>query len=184
MLFFISLPSILRNLRYTQYGDMDTEPLQHPASWVHRSDLANWIDPETGKSYGQQDGPTERQQNKRPVNIIWGIEADTDPRSDQYWRMGYEYPIQITQWAFASAPKHPVLSRFMDNFYNYMSGNQTTAQDDDPIARTGPAAVTLATKAWLEERIGFRWNSLTGVSDGGKSKLIEDVLILPITGFR
>lgn len=98
--------------------------------------------------------------------------------------MGYEYPIQITQWAFASAPKHPVLSRFMDNFYNYMSGNQTTAQDDDPIARTGPAAVTLATKAWLEERIGFRWNSLTGVSDGGKSKLIEDVLILPITGFR
>lgn len=165
------------------YGDMDTEPLQHPATWVRHSDLAAWTDPETGKSYGEQDGATEMKQNERPVNIIWGIEADTNPLTDQYWRMGYEYPIQITQWAFASAPNHPVLSRFMDNFSSYMSGNQTTDQGDDPIARTGPAAVTLATKSWLEDRNGFRWNSLTGVNDGGKSKLIDDVLILPITGF-
>lgn len=163
---------------------MDTEPLKHPANWVRREDLALWTDSETGKEYGQRSGTRGLEDKERPVNIIWGIEADTDPRSDTYWRSGYVFPIQITQWAFASAPRHPILSRFMDNFFDYMSGNQTTTQGDDPIARTGPAAVTLATKSLLEDRINFRWNSLTGLTDGGKSKLVEDTLILPITAFR
>ncbi|KAL6859553.1 glycosyltransferase family 32 protein [Trichoderma novae-zelandiae] len=49
--------------------------------------------------------------------------------------------------------------------------------------RRGPAAVTLATMQWLERDVGFRWNSLTGLRDGGRSKLVQDALILPITGF-
>jgi hypothetical protein len=36
----------------------------------------------------------------------------------------------------------------------------------------------------LSEQVGLRWNSLTGLEDGGQSKLVQDVLILPITAFR
>lgn len=54
----------------------------------------------------------------------------------------------------------------------------------DPLTRTGPAAVTEATKAWLEEHEGLRWNAMTGLKDDGKNKLAGDVLILPMTGFR
>lgn len=72
----------------------------------------------------------------------------------------------------------------MDNLRNYTRDNETAAQNSDPIKRTGPAAVTLSTKSWLEDQVGFRWTSLTGFKDGVKSKLVEDILILPITGFQ
>jgi alpha 1,6-mannosyltransferase len=116
--------------------------------------------------------------------------------------MGYTYPIQLTQWALASSPGHPALDQFMDNLRaevrlekeNAMGGGDDDDDDDDvgngnsradPLTRTGPAAVTLATIQWLaRESQDFRWNSLTGLKDGGKSKLVQDVLILPITGFR
>jgi len=52
-----------------------------------------------------------------------------------------------------------------------------------PLSLTGPEAVTVATRSWLEEQAGLRWNALTGLPDGGRPKLVEDVLILPITGF-
>lgn len=102
--------------------------------------------------------------------------------------MGYTYPIQLTQWALASAPRHPALKQFMDNLRDEVRfEKEATAYDRnraDPLTRTGPAAVTLATSVWLERDIGFRWNALTGLKDGGKSKLVADALILPITGFR
>jgi hypothetical protein len=54
----------------------------------------------------------------------------------------------------------------------------------DPLILTGPDAITVASQSWLEETAGLRWNALTGLYDGGRSKLVGDVLILPITGFR
>ena len=132
-----------------------------------------------------------------PVALILGIEADTDPNSDSYWRMGYFYPIQLTQWALAASPRHPVLLRFMENLCGQL---QAVAEDNNgdlsspaavrklrqigPLALTGPAAVTFVTKTWLYEQVGLRWNALTGLFDGARSKLVQDVLILPITGFR
>jgi alpha 1,6-mannosyltransferase len=102
--------------------------------------------------------------------------------------MGYTYPVQITQWALASAPGHPALKQFMENLRAEVRlETEATSYDSnraDPLTRTGPAAVTLATLVWLEENIGFRWNAVTGLKDGGKSKLVADALILPITGFR
>lgn len=143
----------------------------------------------TGSTYGHELGPwASDKASSRLVNLLWGLEADTDPQSDAYWRMGYTYPVQLTQWALASAPGHPVLSQFMDGL-NARIGEARNATLDaaekaDPLTRTGPAAVTLATSTWLEEKIGFRWNALTGLKDGGRAKLVSDVLVLPITGFR
>ncbi|PNY26820.1 Initiation-specific alpha-1,6-mannosyltransferase [Tolypocladium capitatum] len=175
------------------YADVDTEPLKHPATWIRSSDLAVWTDEMTGSTYGHQFGqgassPSD-EASSRPVNLLWGLEADTDPQSDVYWRMGYTYPVQLTQWALASAPKHPVLSQFMDGLNAQISEAKKTsfdaaaAEKADPLTRTGPAAVTLATSTWLEKKVGFRWNALTGLKDGGRAKLVSDVLVLPITGF-
>ncbi|KAL7789165.1 glycosyltransferase family 32 protein [Trichoderma ceciliae] len=173
------------------YADRDTEPLRHPADWIGPSDLSRWIDDITGKSYGfkkpEEEAADHAANRTQPVNLIWGLEADTDPNSNTYWRMGYTYPVQLTQWAMASAPGHPALQQFMRNIRAEVRlEKEATSYDPkraDPLTRTGPAAVTLATSLWLERTVGFRWNALTGLKDGGKSKLVADALILPITGF-
>lgn len=76
----------------------------------------------------------------------------------------------------------------MDNLYDEVDLEKNATMNDpnraDPLTRTGPAAVTLATLLWLEHDNEFRWNALTGLKDGGKTKLVADALILPITGFR
>lgn len=54
----------------------------------------------------------------------------------------------------------------------------------DPLELTGPVAITTVTKDYLSEKAGLRWQALSGLDDGGRSKLVLDVLILPITGFR
>lgn len=111
--------------------------------------------------------------------------------------MGYTYPVQLTQWALASASGHPVLLRFMETLQRKLddvanrNGGSLTAVEAvkelrhiGPVSLTGPVAVTDAAIAWLGAKVGLRWNAVTGLLDGGRSKLVEDVLVLPITGFR
>ena len=102
--------------------------------------------------------------------------------------MGYTYPVQITQWAMAAAPGHPVLEQFMKNLDGHIERAKEHPEDKsafDPLNRTGPAAVTLASSTYLEKKVPkFQWNSVTGLRDGGKSKLVDDVMILPMTAFR
>jgi hypothetical protein len=126
----------------------------------------------------------------RPVGLLVGLEADTDPKTNTYWRLGFTYPVQVTQWALACAPGHPILIEFMSNLkalIRDMRTSQSASELDkvDPVMRTGPVAFTLAASSWLESVVqGFRWNGVTGLKDGGKSKLVFDVLVLPITAFR
>ncbi|CAK7225787.1 hypothetical protein SEUCBS140593_006021 [Sporothrix eucalyptigena] len=184
------------------YGDIDTEPLRHPAKWIHLHDLETWIDKETGATFGRD---TDRYEDlweppgtdERPVKLLVGLEADVDPASDAYWRMGYTYPVQLTQWALAAAPQHPALAHFLARVRAEVDvAQQATADGDggadavvktysaDPLTRTGPSAITAAVSTWLLEQFGLRWNAVTGLKDGGKAKLISDVLVLPITGFN
>jgi hypothetical protein len=170
-----------------QYADIDTEPLLSPRDWITPTDLMPWHDPETGTSYH----PGE------PVQAIFGIEADCPTDSDSHWRMGYAYPIQLTQWALASASQHPVLAEFVTNLQTQLQeismrhgGSLTSpsAQKElknyDTLTLTGPAAVTLVVQTWLEKSVGLRWNAVSGLEDGGMSKQVGNVLIFPITGFR
>lgn len=73
----------------------------------------------------------------------------------------------------------------------YIRPHQPSDVDTEPLLR--PTAwvspqnlgtCTEATSRWLQKEADLRWDSLTGSLDGGRSKRIEDVLILPITGFR
>jgi hypothetical protein len=181
-----------------QYGDVDTKSLRHPSGWIDSTDISEWTDEMTDKSYGLND-TTLANINKnsgqyQPVDAVWGIECDSDPNTDAHWRMAYTYPVQLTNWAFASAPNHPILQYYLDSLKEKAAeardrvlknpGTSFSQLHYDPITRTGPVAVTVATKWWLETHNGLRWNALTGVNDGGKTKLVGDVLILPITGFR
>jgi alpha 1,6-mannosyltransferase len=146
--------------------------------------MATWTDLKAGHNYGYYNDSLTPDYETQVVKLLWGLEADNDPESDAYWRQSYTYHQQLSQWAFAAAPQHPVFSQYMDNLRNYTEDNETAAQNSGPLKRTVPAAVTFATKSWLEDSLGFRWTSITDVKDGGKSKLVDDTLILPITGFQ
>lgn len=174
---------------------MDTEPLQSPTRWITETDLTPWRDYKTHKLY----------ESTVPVHAIVGIEADTDPDRDTYWRMGYFFPVQLTQWSFAFAPHHPILQIFIDRLcetVQLFARNQSTSTPLDPASEhepilpghgldwvdpvnlTGPIAFTDSVKTYLQDKADLRWNAVTGLKDGGASKLVEDVLVLPITGFR
>ncbi|KAE8418650.1 putative deacetylase LmbE-like domain-containing protein [Aspergillus pseudocaelatus] len=168
------------------YGDMDTEPLRNPSSWITTDDLRSWEDSETNQLYGAAG----------PIRAIVGLEADCPPDSDAYWRMGYAEPVQLTQWSLAAAPRHPISQTFLDrlstNLKNTTSiktsqkhspSNQAALNSIDPLLLTGPAAFTAAVKEWLVTTTGLRWNALSGLADGGQSKVVGDILVLPITGF-
>jgi hypothetical protein len=170
-----------------QYADIDTEPLHPPRDWITPTDLMPWDDVKTGNHY----------QPREPVQAIFGIEADCPTDSDSHWRMGYVYPVQLTQWAFASASHHPVLAEFLTSLKARLqkiakshggslmsSSAQKELKSIDPLTLTGPAAVTLVVQTWLKKSAGLRWNAVSGLQDGGMSKQVGNVLILPITGFR
>ncbi|EHK25609.1 glycosyltransferase family 32 protein [Trichoderma virens Gv29-8] len=178
------------------YGDVDTKPLQHPSKWLDSADISEWTDEMTGKSYGLDSTALTRVSQSlnesQPVNAIWGIECDANPNTNDHWRWAYTYPLQLTNWAFASAPNQPILQHYLDLIPDKAAEARNKASQSgvsvsdlhyDPVTRTGPVAVTDATSWWLEEHDGLRWNALTGREDGGKPKLVGDVIILPITGF-
>lgn len=166
-------------------------PLRNPSTWVQEDDIRPWTDEEEHKLFT---GTTSN-----PVKLILGIEADTYEDSDAAWRAGYTYPVQLTQWTLAGAPNHPVMNKFLKDFQatvrnctRHATGGETPDQADirkilkamDPLELTGPAAITSITKDYLAEKAELRWQALSGLDDGGRSKLVLDVLVLPITGFR
>ena len=189
------LPTKVPSLIPSKYGDIDTLPLRSPASWLDETDVLPWTDPQTGKIYDttSKSSPSAKQK----VQLLLGVEGDNRPDTDTYWRMGYNYPVQLTQWALASAPQHPILKRFISNFIAQVKklsqpygGNIHAVMDagvlrhEDPLQLTGPEAITLAAKEWLENEADLRWDALTGLSDGGRSKPVGDTVIFPITAFR
>lgn len=146
-------------------------------------------------SHGSSNTTFHQTKEPKPVSLILGIEADNDEESDAYWRMGYTFPVQLTQWSLAAAPDQPILNRFLDDFYNKVvhaiekskTENCTSTEilrKHDPLELTGPVAMTRAAREYLGKETGLRWQALSGIEDGGRSKVVLDTLILPITGFR
>lgn len=189
-----------------QYSDVDIKLLQHPYHWIQRQDVADWQDSETHSSYQLQmprskryqvpmTSPTPYQEimeklkpSGADVGAIFGLEADNPADTDDYWRMGYTYPVQLTNWAFAMVPQHPTASRYLSNLSQDIRSNSSRLSNIDPLDLTGPPALTKAVKAHSENMSPpeFRWSALSGRKDvrGGRGKVVaSDVLILPITGF-
>ncbi len=188
------------------YGDIDTHPLRDPASWLDASDIQPWTDPIAAKTHSifseQQVSGVAPADFARPAKLLLGLEADTKPGTDNHWRMGYTHPVQLTQWALAGAAHHPVLDKFVENFedrleeiaepYNRSISAAARAgalKKEDPLALTGPEAITMAAKQSLSESCGLRWDAVSGRPDAneygreGRSKTVGSTIILPITAF-
>lgn len=205
-------PSHRQDTHTQQYGDIDSQPLRHPSSWIKARDLDEWVDAE-GNKHAQRRPPqlgytppagapvdylsktgilnASRADAARPVNAIFGLEADNLPDPDNtYWRMGYTFPVQITNWALAMSPHHPVATLFLTSVATRVISQARSLRTIDPLNITGPPALTQTVKNYTElAEPKFSWQSLSyrppnPSSDVGRSKLIaNDVLILPITGF-
>ena len=121
------------------------------------------------------------------IAAIIGVEADTRPERDDYWRAGYTFPVQLTNWAFAFAPHHPVTSAFLQQAAHDIQQRAATLDREDPLEITGPPALTRAVKAYTESvEKDFRWEGVSCLDDapGGRGKVVAgDILVLPITGF-
>ena len=187
------------------YGDIDTFPLKSPKEWLDASDVFPWSDPETKTTFSIFSGEDESSPDfdpKRPAKLMLGIEADTKPGTDAHWRMGYTYPVQLTQWALAGAPDHPVLNTFVHNFQSRLEevakpfgGNYSNPDVraqlklEDPLSLTGPAAITVAAMETLNKTAGLRWDAVSGLPEANefgrssRTKVIGSTVILPITGF-
>lgn len=192
-----------------QYADVDSKPLKHPHDWVFDSDLLPW---KKASSHTEQSShestsqphtsandapapdhpilhPGTSDKNSTYVNAIFGIEADNPPDPDPtYWRMGYTYPVQLTNWALAMSPHHPVAEQFIATLTPEIRANSDTLLAIDPLDITGPPALTAAVRAVAERDDPLlSWDALSarnGDSRGGHGKVVAgDVLILPITGF-
>ncbi|KAJ3056655.1 hypothetical protein HK097_005331 [Rhizophlyctis rosea] len=149
------------------YADADTRPLRHPASWVGLSDLTPWMDEKTGKTFTPA----------REVGLIVGVECDTPEGGDQFWRMGYAHSVELTNWAFAGRKGHPALKDMLES----VAGKGDAW---DPLEVTGPYRLTDVIAEYVRKIDGdVRWAAFSGLHDGGRSKAVGDVLVLPITGF-
>ncbi|KAI8823442.1 putative glycosyl transferase [Fimicolochytrium jonesii] len=158
------------------YADTDTKPLRRPSRWVSETDITPWTD-DVGQAHAGL--------GDNRIRLLVGIEADTPPDSDAYWRMGYGHPVELLQWALAGAAGHPSLIEMVESIRlaaGEMAKEGTLAKAD-ALQLTGPFRWTDVVQGYLAQEPGFEWNSLTGLKDGGRSKVVRDVLVLPVTGF-
>lgn len=120
--------------------------------------------------------------SKEPISMIIGIETDVGIELGDRWiEAQYVSPLQIVQWTMAAAPKHPVVWAAIESMTSKLyTLSYFEIKYGDPIYLTGPGPWTFAIyKAW--EKIGIDWKHLRNF--GSKPRLIEDMLVLPTTGF-
>lgn len=193
-----------------QYGDIDSQPLKHPSGWIETHDLHDWSDEDGNKhtqhqpshpahvipddappSYISRTGSLSAKQTaaNKTANAIFGLEADNPPEPDDtYWRTGYTFPVQVTNWAMAMSPHHPVASLFLSDVKSRVKADIAIIRTIDPLDITGPPALTRTLKNYTEHiEPSFTWQSLSNIPSKnkiGRSKIVAgDIIILPITGF-
>ena len=132
----------------------------------------------------------QKSATKKTVNAIFGLESDNLPEPDDtYWRMGYTFPVQVTNWALAMSPHHPIAVLFLSGLTTRVQADKSILPTIDPLNITGPPVLT-QTLINYTERVEpkFSWQSLSNIPSNknhpGRSKIVAgDILILPITGF-
>ena len=114
--------------------------------------------------------------NYTNVSFIVAIEAESP-----LWKTNYARPLQLCQWTFASAPKHPMLKRMIDNV-----AKQTTKFIRSPYNMstvmdwTGPGVWTDTIFDYINETYHVEWTTLSKLQHG---RLIGDIYFLPIAAF-
>ena len=178
-----------------------TDPKSRVESTLHEptersgqvsGELAGQLSEEAGAwattiSSGYRKAIQRNRLNAVDVAAIVGIEGDNYADSDDYWRMGYSYALQLTNWAMAMAPQHRIASHYLAQVTTGILQNATRLDKVEILDLTGPPAFTKAVKTVCEsEDPSFRWDSLSGRADPANTTgkiAAGDVVVLPITGF-
>jgi mannosyltransferase OCH1-like enzyme len=145
------------------YSDMDTECLKPIDDWIP-ANLRSKVSVVIGIEYDKQDG---------------GRWAD--------WTLD----LQITNWAMLVRPNHPMMDRTVqllrERMYDIADRKQTSLRkvqldEKEVLDTTGPAMLTEAVFAHISDvtQSNFTWENITGLVT---SRLIDDILVLPVTGF-
>ena len=115
--------------------------------------------------------------NYTNVSFIVGVEAE-----GPLWKINFARPLQLCQWTFASAPRHPLLKRMIDNI-----AKQTNIFIGSPLSIstvmdwTGPGLWTDTIFDYINETYHIEWPTLTNLNYG---RLIGDIYLLPISAFH
>ena len=129
-------------------------------------------------------GVTHSSTTQLPPQLIVALEADT------YWREGASCGLQLSQYAFASAPGHPI---FLDVIRRVMAtsrrvqamladGDLSWNSDSFILSEwSGPVLWTEAVYRYLRARWGFDIRKLDTIK---KPVRVGDVLIFPKDSFR
>ena len=107
--------------------------------------------------------------------MLVGVEGICDPPS----KCRFYRAVQIAQWSFAAAPRHPALRRVLERIVERVdyqkTNNITYSRDrfiDQVIETTGPAVFTDAVSDYLEQR----GTSLRDVMNGNVQ--IDDMYVM------
>ncbi|KAG8877851.1 membrane-bound alpha-1,6- mannosyltransferase Initiation-specific [Tulasnella sp. 331] len=88
------------------YSDTDTSCLHAIEEWGASADLwddgKGWLAPAEGEETLES-----RKKAMGPPSVVIGIEVDVGDRED--WHRWWPRPLQIVQWTFGAAPRHPIL---------------------------------------------------------------------------
>ena len=112
--------------------------------------------------------------SSNPIQAIFGIEGDNPPAPDPtYWRKGYTFPVQLTNWAMAMAPHHPVAYQYIEDLKSAILG-MGDLRSANPVSLSGPCAITRAVQTVALQDPGIIWDDLSGLYDpvGGRGKTI------------
>eukprot|EP00928_Gymnodinium_smaydae_P030787 TRINITY_DN22789_c0_g2_i2.p1 TRINITY_DN22789_c0_g2~~TRINITY_DN22789_c0_g2_i2.p1 ORF type:complete len:403 (+),score=69.79 TRINITY_DN22789_c0_g2_i2:55-1263(+) len=148
------------------FVDADVMPLRPPSAWFE----------ETQALFGGLGASR--------VRLIVGLEARGSDAEAQAWR--WSGRTQLTAWAAAAAPGHPVVTRATDAYVRaplLASDALSQAQYEHSIS-LGPGLLTSAVDEWLKELSGSSGlDSLPSVSAGARGSLAGDTVVLGIDGF-
>jgi alpha 1,6-mannosyltransferase len=149
------------------YSDIDTYAIQSALVWL------------------PEEAPRDT------IGLVIGIEADPD-RPD--WADWYSRRIQFCQWTIQSKPGHPVLREIIDRITKETLSLKRTGKiasflGNNVVDLTGPAVWTDTIMDYFNDPRFFDMSDSKGPIDYRNftgmetSKLVGDVVVLPITSF-
>lgn len=137
------------------YSDVDTGCLRPISSWIE----------------GYPD-----------VGLIVGIEADPNDRPN--WDKWYARHLQLVQWTIAGAPGHPTLKRAVEKIVEQSAERRREGEENggkyNIMDWTGPGLWTDVVWEYVQDTYGLAYTDFQGLES---PKQVDDVLVLPITGF-
>ncbi|KAL8979402.1 MAG: hypothetical protein Q9177_006153 [Variospora cf. flavescens] len=148
------------------YSDLDTDAVKP---------IDGWIPPELAE---------------RGIRAIVGIESDKMDSPNLV--PGVYMPVQFVQWTLACSARHPMMVRMAEavtrGLHRLASSHGVPVHELEPmeaievLVTTGPVRWSRMVFDYLSEVSGTEvtWKNMTGMT---KSRVIGDVLVLPIAGF-